>query len=161
MQCFWLLFCFLLLLLAWTLGLTTQKSQCTHCMAAICVSKCLARVLLKKPLSVINAETQAGKLKRHLSLVDLLSIGIGGTVGSGVFVLSGLIARNYAGIATHLFRATTYYKDRALMTVYFVCEGLPAVCLLVLQAHVFFSPGFSLVSAVYFLLCHMQSLQLY
>lgn len=66
-------------------------------MAAMCVSKCLTRVLLKKPFSVISAETQTEKLKRHLSLFDLLAIGIGGTVGSGVFVLSGLIARNYAG----------------------------------------------------------------
>lgn len=66
-------------------------------MASVCISKCLTRVLLKKPHSVISAEACSGKLKRHLSLVDLLSIGIGGTVGSGVFVLSGLIARNYAG----------------------------------------------------------------
>ena len=67
-------------------------------MASLCIGKCLARALLKKPYSVISAESKSGKLQRHLSLVDLLSIGIGGTVGSGVFVLSGLIARNYAGI---------------------------------------------------------------
>lgn len=38
--------------------------------------------------------------QRHLSLLDLLSIGIGGTVGSGIFVLCGLIAHSYAGPAT-------------------------------------------------------------
>ncbi|KAL7554915.1 hypothetical protein ACHAWF_018471 [Thalassiosira exigua] len=37
---------------------------------------------------------------RHLSLFDLVSIGVGGTIGSGVFVLNGLIARSYAGPAT-------------------------------------------------------------
>jgi APA family basic amino acid/polyamine antiporter len=37
-----------------------------------------------------------------MSLFDLLCIGIGGTVGSGVFVLSGLIAREYAGPAVIL-----------------------------------------------------------
>jgi hypothetical protein len=79
------------------------KGCCSCCnldvMAAVCVSKCITRVLLKKPFSVVTVEKEnsSGNIKRHLSLLDLLSIGIGGTVGSGVFVLSGLIARNYAG----------------------------------------------------------------
>jgi APA family basic amino acid/polyamine antiporter len=37
------------------------------------------------------------KLERNLSLFDLICIGIGGTVGSGVFVLSPIIAHDYAG----------------------------------------------------------------
>lgn len=36
---------------------------------------------------------------RHLSLFDLVSIGVGGTIGSGIFVLNGLIAHSYAGPA--------------------------------------------------------------
>jgi len=36
-------------------------------------------------------------IQRHLSLFDLVSIGIGGTIGSGIFVLCGLIAHDYAG----------------------------------------------------------------
>lgn len=39
---------------------------------------------------------------RHLSLFDLVSIGVGGTVGSGIFVLNGLIAHQYAGPAVFL-----------------------------------------------------------
>lgn len=39
-------------------------------------------------------------LDRHLSLFDLTSIGVGGTVGSGIFVLTGQIAHDYAGPAT-------------------------------------------------------------
>jgi len=39
---------------------------------------------------------------RHLTLFDLLSVGVGGTVGSGIFVLTGQIARNDAGPWTFL-----------------------------------------------------------
>ena len=41
-------------------------------------------------------------LPRHLTLFDLVSIGVGGTIGSGIFVLNGLIAHEYAGPATFL-----------------------------------------------------------
>jgi APA family basic amino acid/polyamine antiporter len=41
--------------------------------------------------------TKKSTLERHLSLLDLVSIGIGGTVGSGLFVLCGLVAHDYAG----------------------------------------------------------------
>lgn len=37
---------------------------------------------------------------RHLSLLDLVLVGIGGTIGSGLFVLCGLVAHEYAGPAT-------------------------------------------------------------
>ena len=38
-------------------------------------------------------------LQRHLSLFDLISVGIGATVGSGVFVLTGFIAHTLSGPA--------------------------------------------------------------
>jgi amino acid transporter len=38
----------------------------------------------------------------HYSLLDLISMGVGGTVGSGIFVLTGYIAHHYAGPATFL-----------------------------------------------------------
>ena len=34
---------------------------------------------------------------RHMSLFDLVAYGVGGTIGSGVFVLTGLAANQYAG----------------------------------------------------------------
>ena len=43
-----------------------------------------------------------GHMERHLSLFDLTAIGVGGTIGSGIFVLCGLIANSFAGPATFL-----------------------------------------------------------
>jgi amino acid transporter len=57
----------------------------------------ISMAFLKKPKHVCVAEQVTDKLERTLSLFDLLCIGVGGTVGSGVFVLTGLIARDYAG----------------------------------------------------------------
>lgn len=47
------------------------------------------------------------------SLWDLVSVGVGGTVGSGIFVLTGYINNHYAGPATFLS---------------FVVSGLAALC---------------------------------
>jgi len=46
--------------------------------------------------------TSGHKLHRHLNLLQLISIGVGGTIGSGIMVLCGVIAREYAGPATCL-----------------------------------------------------------
>ena len=59
---------------------------------------------LRKPLSEVFALEQSHDshhhLHRHLSLGDLLGIGVGGTIGSGIFVLTGQIAAQHAGRAT-------------------------------------------------------------
>ena len=55
------------------------------------------RISATKPMHVILAEDAEGHLERSLGLQDLLAIGIGGTVGSGIFVTTGLIAHVYAG----------------------------------------------------------------
>ncbi len=47
-------------------------------------------------------ESQVQSLQRHLTLFDLISIGVSATIGSGVFVLCGLIAHSYAGPATFI-----------------------------------------------------------
>lgn len=47
-----------------------------------------------------NQEQQPRQMKRHLTLLDLISVGVGGTIGSGIFVLAGFIAHNYSGPAT-------------------------------------------------------------
>jgi amino acid transporter len=48
-----------------------------------------------------NINTTAA-LERHLTLLDLVAIGVGGTIGSGLFVLAGLVAHEYAGPAATL-----------------------------------------------------------
>jgi len=54
--------------------------------------------ILKEGLSSTK-QTKASLTERHLTLFDLVSIGVGGTIGSGIFVLCGLVARDYAGPA--------------------------------------------------------------
>ncbi len=49
-----------------------------------------------------NFTESTRSLQRHLSLFDLISIGVSATIGSGVFVLCGLIAHDYAGPATFI-----------------------------------------------------------
>jgi basic amino acid/polyamine antiporter, APA family len=52
-------------------------------------------IFVRKPLSDIAAEARggAGGLKQVLGPLDLLAIGIGAIVGAGIFVLSGVAAR--------------------------------------------------------------------
>ncbi|CAM9474792.1 unnamed protein product [Ascophyllum nodosum] len=55
--------------------------------------------LLRKPLSVMLLETSEDTLIRHLTLFDLVIIGVAGTIGTGVFAIVGLIGSSYAGPA--------------------------------------------------------------
>ena len=57
---------------------------------------------LERTTSQILEDTDHRALERHLSLFDLVSIGVGGTIGSGIFVLCGLIANQHSGPATCL-----------------------------------------------------------
>lgn len=58
----------------------------------------MSQLFAKKPLKLI-LEEMAGehRLKRVLGPVALSSLGIGAIIGTGIFVLTGLAARNYAG----------------------------------------------------------------
>lgn len=59
----------------------------------------LQNVFRTKPLEVIQAEEKTEELPRSLSLFDLICIGIGSTVGSGIFATSGVIISKTAGPA--------------------------------------------------------------
>lgn len=71
-------------------------------------------IWLRKPMWAVTEEsfqsvdedlegsTSPGSITRHLTLFDLVSIGVGATIGSGVFVLCGLIAHEYTGPATFI-----------------------------------------------------------
>ncbi|CAH0515592.1 unnamed protein product [Peronospora belbahrii] len=69
----------------------------------------LQLALWRKPLRLkpsitqsIQDEGEVIEMKRTLGLFDLIMIGIGGTVGTGVFATSGFIASQYAGPAATL-----------------------------------------------------------
>ena len=62
----------------------------------------MSDLLAKKPLSVIlgeAAETGEHSLRRALGPTNLISLGIGAIIGTGIFVLTGAAAAQYAGPA--------------------------------------------------------------
>ena len=56
----------------------------------------------KKSVAQIQAEFGAGELKRTLSSLNLVSLGVGAIIGAGIFVLTGNAAANFAGPAVML-----------------------------------------------------------
>jgi len=55
--------------------------------------------MVKKSIAAIQAESQKGELKRTLSALNLISLGIGCIIGAGIFVMTGQAAAEYAGPA--------------------------------------------------------------
>ncbi len=58
-----------------------------------------SRFMVKKSIAAIQAESQQGELKRTLSAMNLISLGIGCIIGAGIFVMTGQAAAQYAGPA--------------------------------------------------------------
>src|ERR1700691_487757 len=60
-----------------------------------------AQLFRRKPIASLmaDADTHAGGLKRALGAFDLTLLGIGASVGAGIFVLTGVAAAEYAGPA--------------------------------------------------------------
>src|SRR6478672_11895602 len=62
----------------------------------------MADLLAKKPFSTIlseASETGEHSLRRALGPTNLISLGIGAIIGTGIFVLTGAAAAQYAGPA--------------------------------------------------------------
>ncbi len=59
----------------------------------------LSRYFVRKSIATIQAESDSKDLKRSLSALNLVSLGIGCIIGAGIFVLSGNAAANHAGPA--------------------------------------------------------------
>lgn len=57
------------------------------------------RLALRKSLEQIEAETHTHGLKRSLGALNLTMLGIGSTIGAGIYVMTGTAAANYAGPA--------------------------------------------------------------
>lgn len=53
----------------------------------------------RKPLTDLIAQSQNKELNRVLSLLDLILLGIGCIIGTGIFVITGVIAATSAGPA--------------------------------------------------------------
>eukprot|EP00904_Undaria_pinnatifida_P013419 jgi/Undpi1/9207/HiC_scaffold_26.g11665.m1 len=60
---------------------------------------CGVPAMIRKPLSVVLEESNGEALVRHLTLLDLVVIGVAGTLGTGIFAMVGLIGHDYAGPA--------------------------------------------------------------
>ena len=58
-----------------------------------------SRFMVKKSIASIQAESQKSELKRSLSSFNLVSLGIGCIIGTGIFVLTGTAAAQNAGPA--------------------------------------------------------------
>ncbi|MEZ5502192.1 MAG: amino acid permease [Halioglobus sp.] len=59
----------------------------------------MARLFLRKSVEQMHAEHEASELKRSLNSLNLVSLGIGCIIGTGIFVLTGRAAADYAGPA--------------------------------------------------------------
>jgi len=67
-------------------------------MAGVAVrTKGLGRIFQRKPVELIHAETARGELKRSLGALNLVLLGIGCIIGTGIFVLTGHAAAEWAG----------------------------------------------------------------
>src|SRR5664280_576519 len=62
----------------------------------------MSSILIRKPLNMLMDEAQQEgehSLKRALSSLNLIALGIGAIIGAGIFVLTGSAAAQYAGPA--------------------------------------------------------------
>lgn len=58
-----------------------------------------SRFFAKKPIAQIQSEAENHELKRSLSALNLISLGIGCIIGAGIFVITGQAAAAHAGPA--------------------------------------------------------------
>jgi len=59
----------------------------------------IARIFLRKSVGQIQAEHEHGELKRSLGAINLVLLGIGCIIGTGIFVLTGRASAQFAGPA--------------------------------------------------------------
>ncbi len=57
----------------------------------------IARIFLRKSVGQIQSEHEHGELKRSLGAINLILLGIGCIIGTGIFVLTGRAAAQFAG----------------------------------------------------------------
>ncbi len=57
----------------------------------------LRRLFIRKSVAQMHADHERGELRRSLSAINLISLGIGCIIGTGIFVLTGRAAAEFAG----------------------------------------------------------------
>lgn len=57
----------------------------------------LGRIFMRKSVEQMHAENQGGELKKSLGALNLILLGIGCIIGTGIFVLTGRAAAEFAG----------------------------------------------------------------
>lgn len=57
----------------------------------------LGRIFMRKSVEQMHAEHAGGELKKSLGAINLILLGIGCIIGTGIFVLTGRAAANFAG----------------------------------------------------------------
>ncbi|MFM7272327.1 MAG: amino acid permease, partial [Gammaproteobacteria bacterium] len=67
--------------------------------AAAPTARGMARLFIRKSVDQMHAEHAGSHLKRSLGALNLVSLGIGCVIGTGIFVLTGRAAAEYAGPA--------------------------------------------------------------
>eukprot|EP00457_Paulinella_chromatophora_P004641 gb/GEZN01004653.1/.p1 GENE.gb/GEZN01004653.1/~~gb/GEZN01004653.1/.p1 ORF type:complete len:569 (-),score=72.12 gb/GEZN01004653.1/:142-1848(-) len=60
-------------------------------------SHLVRRLCTRKPVDEIQADHEKSVYRKHLGVLDLVAIGVGGIVGAGIFVLTGKAAKQNAG----------------------------------------------------------------
>src|SRR3954465_12626692 len=61
------------------------------------MAKGLARLFARKSVEQMHAEHEHGELKRSLGALNLVLLGIGCIIGTGIFVLTGRASAQFAG----------------------------------------------------------------
>ena len=62
----------------------------------------MKQIFQKKPIAKLMQESKQKTLARTLGALDLTMLGIGAIVGTGIFVLTGVVAAKHSGYSYYI-----------------------------------------------------------
>ena len=102
---------------------------------------------LKKTFESVVESSSATSLKKNLTAFDLVLLGLGAIIGTGVFVLTGFIASKYSGPATTISYVIAGVVCIFVALVYTeVCTMLPTSGSVYSYSYVAFGEGFAWIT---------------